>query len=80
MNIYRVTVKGQFDDDGEVKSSTLDFLVDASSVHEAYAAGPEIAETVAYFGPKWRDFSTVQASRIEFPYMLSDTTGLVLRR
>lgn len=64
----------------EPKGALLDFLIDADSCEQAFAAGPEVAETVAHFGPKWVSFETAEASPIEFPYMLSDTTSSALRR
>lgn len=82
MQIFRVEVEGRFKMslDGEVLTSRLTFLVDAHSCDEAYHAGPDIAETVAYVGPQWLGFETVSASPVAFPYMLSDTTGSAQRR
>jgi hypothetical protein len=82
MPVFRVKVRGYFKDsqNGEVKNAMLDFLVDADSCEQAFVAGPEIAETVAHFGPKWVSFETAEASPIDFPYMLSDTTSSALRR
>jgi hypothetical protein len=82
MRVFRVQVRGHFKDslNGEVKSAMLDFLLDAHSCEQAFLAGPEVAETVSQFGPKWMSFETVEASPVEFPYMLSDTTTSALRR
>lgn len=82
MRIYKVQVRGHFKEthEGEVKSALLVFLIEANSVDEAFVAGPSVAETVAYVGPKWVSFESAEASAIEFPFMLSDTTGTALRR
>jgi hypothetical protein len=82
MRVFKVEVEGRFKESpsGPVLNSRLTLLVDANSCDEAYHAGPDIAETVAVFGPKWIGFETVSATQVEFPYMLSDTTGSALRR
>lgn len=82
MQVFRVEVEGRFkmSTGGEVLASRLTFLVDAHSRDEAFHAGPDIAETVAYVGPQWLGFETISASPVAFPYMLSDTTGSALRR
>jgi hypothetical protein len=78
MKIFRVVVRGYCKMEGHEtarETAILDFLLDAHSADEAWVAGPQVAETVAQFGPKWAGFESVQVSPIAFPYMLSDTTS-----